>query len=209
MEAAEAIITITDVTDDILDYKRLNELVEFQRKNNPALKDKSLAEIAEDSGMCETTYKGILKGRNRNPRVATLTRMLKGIGGGSIDRLVGLAPPRDFRSEEAAYDKTLVEALQARLDGKTERIEEYKEQVERLEAETARLRLKYLDETRKTSAQEEQCKQAEEYKVRLRRFRHWLCFFVLLFILAAGLIIYILWDVSNPNAGLFGGIIWR
>ncbi len=209
MEAAESIITITDVTDDILDYKRLNELVEFQRKNNPALKDKSLAEIAEESGMCETTYKGILKGRNRNPRVATLTRMLKGIGGGSIDRLVGLAPPRDFRSEEAAYDKTLVEALQARLDGKRERIEEYKEQVTALETENQRVRKLYLKAREDLSSAAEKCAQIEEYRNRIVRFRTALYVFAALAVIFAGFLIYITWDISTPGAGKIGGVIWR
>lgn len=209
MEAAESIITITDVTDDILDYKRLNELVEFQRKNNPALKDKSLAEIAEDSGMCETTYKGILKGRNRNPRVATLTRMLKGIGDGSIDRLVGLAPPRDFGREAAAYDKTLVEALQARCEAKNERIEEYKAQVAELGAENQRVRKLYLKACEDLSAATEKCSQIDEYKMRIVRLRTALIVFVVLAIVFLGMLLYLTWDVSNPHAGKIGEVIWR
>lgn len=209
MEAAEAIITITDVTDDILDYKRLNELVEFQRKNNPALKDKSLAEIAEDSGMCETTYKGILKGRNRNPRVATLTRMLKGIGDGSIDRLVGLAPPRDFGREAAAYDKTLVEALQARYEAKNERIEEYKTQVAALETENQRIRKLYLKACEDLSAATEKCSQIDDYKKRVVRLRTALIVFVALALIFSGILLYLTWDVSNPNAGKIGEVIWR
>lgn len=209
MEAAEAIITIPEVTDDILDYKRLNELVEFQRKNNPALKDKSLAEIAEDSGMCETTYKGILKGRNRNPRVATLTRMLKGVGGGSIDRLVGLAPPRDFRSEEAAYDKTLVEALQARLDGKNERIDEYKKQVSDLETENQRVRRLYLAACEEVGALKEAGKHTDECRKRARRFAVWMMVaFVVILILTALLVVFLI-DLSNPEFGRIGEVKWR
>lgn len=195
--------------DDVLDYQRLNELVEFQRKNNPALKGKTLADIAESCDSCETTLKGLLKGRNKNPRVGTLVRLLKSIGGGSIDRLVGLAPPRDFRAEEAVYDKTLVETLQARLEAKQERIEEYKEQVVTLETENQRVRKLYLKAREDLSSSTEKCSQVEEYKMRIVRLRTALIVFVVLAIVFLGMLLYLTWDVSNPHAGKIGEVIWR
>lgn len=195
--------------DDVLDYQRLNELVEFQRKNNPALKGKTLADIAESCDSCETTLKGLLKGRNKNPRVGTLVRLLKSIGGGSIDRLVGLAPPRDFRAEEAVYDKTLVETLQARLEAKQERIEEYKEQVVTLETENQRVRKLYLKAREDLSSSTEKCSQVEEYKMRIVRLRTALIVFVVLAIVFLGMLLYMTWDVSNPHAGKIGEVIWR
>lgn len=195
--------------DDVLDYQRLNELVEFQRKNNPALKGKTLADIAESCDSCETTLKGLLKGRNKNPRVGTLVRLLKSIGGGSIDRLVGLAPPRDFRAEEAVYDKTLVETLQARLEAKQERIEEYKEQVAALETENQRVRKLYLQSREDLSSSTEKCAQIEEYRNRIVRFRTALYVFAALAVIFAGFLIYITWDISTPGAGKIGGVIWR
>lgn len=195
--------------DDVLDYQRLNELVEFQRKNNPALKGKTLADIAESCDSCETTLKGLLKGRNKNPRVGTLVRLLKSIGGGSIDRLVGLAPPRDFRAEEAVYDKTLVETLQARLDAKQERIEEYKDQVVTLETENQRVRKLYLKAREDLSSSTEKCSQVEEYKMRIVRLRTALIVFVVLAIVFLGMLLYLTWDVSNPHAGKIGEVIWR
>lgn len=195
--------------DDVLDYQRLNELVEFQRKNNPALKGKTLADIAESCDSCETTLKGLLKGRNKNPRVGTLVRLLKSIGGGSIDRLVGLAPPRDFRAEEAVYDKTLVETLQARLEAKQERIEEYKEQVAALETENQRVRKLYLKAREDFSSATEKCTQIDEYRKRVVRLRTALIVFVALALIFSGILLYLTWDVSNPNAGSIGEVIWR
>lgn len=195
--------------DDVLDYQRLNELVEFQRKNNPALKGKTLADIAESCDSCETTLKGLLKGRNKNPRVGTLVRLLKSIGGGSIDRLVGLAPPRDFRAEEAVYDKTLVETLQARIEAKQERIEEYKEQVAALETENQRVRKLYLKAREDLSSATEKCSQIDDYKKRVVRLRTALIVFVALALMFSGILLYLIWDVSNPNAGKIGAVIWR
>lgn len=195
--------------DDVLDYQRLNELVEFQRKNNPALKGKTLADIAESCDSCETTLKGILKGRNKNPRVGTLVRLLKSIGGGSIDRLVGLAPPRDFRAEEAVYDKTLVETLQARLEAKQERIEEYKEQVATLETENQRVRKLYLKAREDFSSATEKCSQIDEYRKRIVRFRRALIVFVVLTLMFSLILLYLILDVSNPHAGRIGEVIWR
>lgn len=208
MDSAEKRLT-AEVMDDVLDYRMLNNLFEFQRKNNPALKDKSLADIADDCETCETTIKGMLKGRNRNPRLATAVRFIKAIGGGSIDRLVGLAPPRDFMIEEAAYDKTLVETLQARLDGKNERIEEYKTQVAELEAENQRVRKLYLKACEDLSARNEKCAQIDEYRTRIVRFRTALIVFAAVALICAGIIIYVTWDISTPEAGNIGAIVWR
>lgn len=198
-----------DGMEDVLDCNKLNELVEYQRKNNPALKGKTLTEIAESCDTCETTLKSLLKGRNKNPRVGTLVRLLKCIGGGSIDMLVGLAPPRDFRREETAYDKTLVEALQARLDGKRERIDEYKEQVTALEMENQRVRKLYLKAREDLSSAMEKCSQIEEYRKRIVRLRTVLIVFAALAIVFFGVLLYLMWDVSNLNSGMIGGLIWR
>jgi transcriptional regulator with XRE-family HTH domain len=195
--------------EDVLDGVILCELIEFQRKNNPKLKGMSGADIAEACDMSESTYKGLIKGKNRNPRVGTLVRLLKYIGGGSIDRMVGLAPPRDFAREEAVYDRTLVETLQARLDAKKERIDEYALEVDELQAENEKLRNELVEALKELSAEKTKSATTMEHKIRAHKYA---CAFVLtgivlLFVLA--LIIFVLCDAMSADFGFIGGILWR
>lgn len=99
-----------------LDTVMLKNLYEFQHANNPALQHKSCADIAADAGMSESTLRNLLTGRCRNPNGETLTGLLDAIGGGSLDRLYGYAPPRDFEHETATYDATLMEAMQHQVE---------------------------------------------------------------------------------------------
>ena len=195
--------------EDVLDGVILCELIEFQRRNNPKLKGMSGADIAIACDISESTYKGLIKGKNRNPRVGTLVRLLKFIGGGSIDRMVGLAPPRDFAREEAVYDRTLVEALQARLDAKKERIDEYAHEVDVLQSENAKLRNELVEALKELSAEKTKSATAAEHKIRAHKYA---CAFitasvVLLFVLAV--IILLLCDAMNGDGGFIGGIEWR
>ena len=99
----------------ILNHEILNELLKFQMKNNPDLEGMTKADIAKACDMSESTLKNLLNGKNDNPQVGTLKRFIEFIGGGSIDRMVGLAPPRDFEEEEAVYDANLVQSIQIQL----------------------------------------------------------------------------------------------
>lgn len=111
------------------DAAALTELYNFQRAHNPALKGLSGKDIAEMCDMSENTMRELLKGKNKNPRLGTIKRFIRVIGGVSLDKLTGFAPPRDFDKEAETYDATLVEALQVRLDEKRETITELKAQV--------------------------------------------------------------------------------
>ena len=113
MEPARAnVVTFIDRPGHHLNTAMLRQLYDFQRANNPALKDKSCADIACMAGMSESTLKNLLTGKNANPYGETLTGLLDAIGGGSLDRLYGYAPPRDFATESATYDATLMETMQ-------------------------------------------------------------------------------------------------
>ena len=124
----------------VLNCAILNDLIAFQLKNNPALEKKTKADIARACDISESTLKNLLSGKNDNPHVGTLKQIIRYIGGGSIDRMVGLAPPRDFRSEEAAYDANLVQAIQIRLDEKRALIDDLQNQLAMSELEKERLR---------------------------------------------------------------------
>ena len=210
METGEKYFLQDDhANDDVLDYKILSELIEFQCKNNPKLKGLTSADIAEQCDMSETTYKGLKKGKNRNPRVGTLVRLLKFIGGGSIDRMVGLAPPRDFAKEQAAYDQTLVETLQARLDAKIEIISEYSREVEVLHTENESLRKELVEAYKDLSAEKSKSNSASENKIRAHKYASaFVCSVVLMLMLLFAIVIALL-DAADPNAGFIGGIIWR
>lgn len=117
-----------------VDNVMLLELLEFQKKKNPKLKGMSNRDIAERCDMSESTLKNLLNGKNANPRIGTLKRLLTFIGGGSVDRLIGFAPPRNFEKESAAYDASLMDAM--------------RHQVESLEAQNA-AQEKELDRLRK------------------------------------------------------------
>ncbi len=163
MDAAERYGAEMKITAfDVLDSDMLNALYEFQRKNNPRLAGKSMADIAMACEASISTLKALLNGTNKNPRIGTIKRFLTCIGGGSIDRLTGLAPPRDFALEEAQYDKTLVEAMQARLDAKRERIEEYEKTVKAQEEELLRLRKLVLEKGEACSHAEARAAAAEK-----------------------------------------------
>jgi len=157
----------------ILNHEILNELLKFQMKNNPDLEGMTKADIAKACDMSESTLKNLLNGKNDNPQVGTLKRFIEFIGGGSIDRMVGLAPPRDFEEEEAVYDANLVQSIQIQLGEKRAQIEELQNQLAMAELEKDRLRKIVLE---KGEAKSKACAELaakieliEEYKGKVSR----------------------------------------
>lgn len=203
------IITEDQSNEEVLDCTALCNLIDFQRKNNPRLKGLSGADIADGCDMSESTYKALVKGKNRNPRVGTLVRLIKYIGGGSIDRLVGLAPTRDYNREEATYDKTLVEALQARLDAKKERLDEYAFEVDKLHTELASLRNELTEAYKELSAEKTKSNMIAEYKIRAHKYAAAFASAVVILGVLLTIIILILIDALDPHIGFIGGIVWR
>lgn len=204
-----------------LDNTALTALIKFQKENNPRLRGKSNRDIAEACGMSENTLCAILKGKNRNPRVGTLVCIIRAIGGGSIDRLVGLAPHRDYAKEEAVFDATLVETLQARLDEKREIIADLKAQLadadKRLvnlrniihqEGHDGKMALGQVKEMEQRLADKreqvaEQQKTIAEQKTEIRKLRAMgICLtFALIAVMAFAF--YLVWEIANPTLGNF------
>lgn len=148
--AKDHIVVLPEVSRHHFNAAALKDLFEFQRKNNPALRYKSCADIAEEAGMSESTLKNLLSGKSHNPSGDTLVGLLDVIGGGSLDRLYGYAPPRDYEHESATYDATLMEGMQLQVsalikerDAISGMIRELSERVEkqsdRLEAKASRI----------------------------------------------------------------------
>lgn len=134
-------------TEKVVNCKQLSELINFQLQNNPDLRGKTKMDIAKECDISESTMKNILSGKNSNPHVGTLKRILVKIGGGSIDRIVGLAPPRDFAKENAVYDADLVHAANIRVSEKEAVVDNLNKQLMLAEAEKDRLRKIILEKS--------------------------------------------------------------
>lgn len=204
----------------VLCSDRLNDLVEFQMKNNPRMKGKTKRDIASECFISETSLKNMLSGRNVNPHISTVIRLVRYVGGGDMNILVGFAPARDYSKEEQNYDKTLVEGMQARLDEKRQRIAELTQQVEELQADKLRLQRMYNDASNRASSAEAEVKHLEIMKTTLykerderdderkdvkmehKRLRVALTVMCAVVILSLGACVYVLWDALNPAVGL-------
>lgn len=185
-----------------LDVDALNRLIDFGREHNPRLKGASEARLAEMCEVSETTFKSIRKGRNRKPRLDIMYSIVA-LFGGSIDRLIGLAPPRDIARERATWDATLTEGLQQRID--------YLERQKAADdAELDRLRKLVLAksealahaQTRADACEArvaELIAEAARHRAELRRHRWAILFIALLFF---SLALYLTWELANPGSGL-------
>lgn len=133
-------------------WEMLRKLMEYQKMSFPAL--------SQSSGTPVSTLKKLLSGSTKDPRVSTMLPVVRALGA-SFDRLLGLAPARDFDKEDATYDATLmdgmrqtVESMQGRLDEKRERIAELTAQLAASEADRDRLRKLVLAKGEALSAAE-------------------------------------------------------
>lgn len=231
MDKFETLPIYNEANGDVFDVRALHKLVDFQRHNNPALKDMSSVDIAEGSGIGISTYKSLLNGTAKNPRLDTLKRLLRFIGGGSIDVLVCLAPPRDYDREQREYNPTIVDMLNGRIEAKKTHIAELeglvadlktnvdmlngkleakKERIAELEGLVAELKTNnktlhddYTEACIKLSAERQKNIHYEDYRERVRRMTKWLgvAFIAVLFL--SGLSIYLLWELWNPARGFF------
>lgn len=153
MEKQQKTAPVTEVqqpsieTEKVINCKLLSDLINFQLKNNPDLAGKTKIDIAKECDISESTMKNILSGKNSNPHVGTLKRLLVKIGIGSIDEIVGLAPLRDFGKEGAVHDVSLVQAAQIRVAEKEAVIDNLNKQLMLSEADNDRLRKIILEKS--------------------------------------------------------------
>lgn len=191
----------TELHDDVLNCEMLTKLIEHSRKNNPMLAHKTLADLASCSGVSESTIKAIVSGKNRNPRVATLKRMLTCIGGGSIDALVGLEKSVTTASMPQS-DQALLHTLQERIVAKNAHNEE-------LKAELQSMKKSYLGAREQVAAMEESIKSADETRARCKRLARWLKVAVVAAFIFSLMMVLLTFDALHPEFGLIRGIIWR
>jgi len=183
------------------DIDAFNRLIDFAKKNHPRFKGVSDSRFAEICMISDTTFKDLRKGRNIKPRTDTMYSILAPIGG-SLDRLLGLAPTRDIAHESAVWDSTLVDGLQQRVDHLTQ-------QKVADDAELAQLRKMVLAAEKAQTKAEEHSAHLQErmielnadairHRKELRRHR-WAVLVVAILLLA--LCTYLVWEIANPDKG--------
>lgn len=72
------------------------------------------AKVARMSKTPERTVRNIMDGLTKDPRISTAAAIARSIGA-SLDRIVGIAPMRDFKREEAVYDATLMDSMREQV----------------------------------------------------------------------------------------------
>lgn len=181
---------------------------EFKKANDPAFKDvTSLCAFAEKFGLSESTCKRVFKGRATDFTVSILWYICKILG---LDPAVVLylAPSRDYDREERDYNPTLMDNLRRQIASLEERNVSKKEKIDELNAELAKrdayeknLRERFLKAEKDLSTAME--KAAEIEKIKKQKHHLALCLFVsvALTITFAGIMIYLLWELQNPQAG--------
>lgn len=90
-----------------IQWGQLRKLMEFQELTFPAL--------AKLSGTPESTLRKLLQGVTKDPRISTMLPVVRALGA-SFDRLLGLAPKRDFDREEASYDVTIMDSMRHQVE---------------------------------------------------------------------------------------------
>lgn len=91
----------------VIRWDQLRKLMEFQDLSYPTL--------ARMSGIPESTLRKLLQGTTKDPRISTMFPVVRALNA-SFDRILGLAPERDFAREEATYDVTLMDSMRHQLE---------------------------------------------------------------------------------------------
>ena len=188
---------------------------EFKKANDPAFKNvTSLCAFAEKFGLSESTCKRVFKGRATDFTVSVLWYICKILG---LDPAVVLylAPSRDYAREERDYNPTLMDNLRRQIAALEERIVSKKEKIDELNAELAKrdayekdLRERLLTVSGDLSKEQQKNAAAPTVAAELqqvKKHKHSLAVCLIissaLTITFAGIMIYFLWELQNPDAG--------
>lgn len=183
------------------DWGKMRELRDRQELTNKR--------IAELSGLPERTVARIMDGDTDNPGVDSVARIMS-VMGGSIDRLAGLAPARDFDNEEPV-DLSVLDAMQEqirlqreKLDARAAQIEQQRETISQQHAtireQTARLEANQASIRHRDAIIAEKDQEIRNQRDSLRRQATRYTITIIILILG---LIYLCWDGANPNKGIF------
>ena len=189
-------------------HKAFTDALEFKRQHDPAFKDiKSHCAFGEKFGISESTVKRIFGGKANDFMVSFLWYMCRILG---LDPAVVLylAPSRDYAREERDYNPTLMDnlrrqiaALEERLASKNARIDELIEELAKRDAYEKDLRERLLKAEKDLSTATEKASECEKVKKHKHTLAVCLIISSALTITFAGIMIYFLWELQNPQAG--------
>ena len=96
----------------------------------------SCTKLSEECGTPKSTLQKLLSGETEDPRLSSFYPPVKALGA-SLDRMLELAPPRDFEAEKRCYDATLMQTMQDRNNMQQAKIDEYTETISSLKSQLA------------------------------------------------------------------------
>ena len=172
---------------------RIESLKEIMR-----LRKISAAKLAQECGISESTLKKLLSGEVADPRISTLYGPVKFLGA-SIDRLVGLAPPRDFDEEKRVYDENLMTTMQQRVELQDAKLAAQSEQIERQQTKLHEYEVQISTQAERLAHRDETIREQAQQIARQRRSVT-ACVVILLVLLA--IIAYGVWEIVNLDKGL-------
>lgn len=174
-------------------WEQLRELMKFRGY--------TYAKLAEVTHMSKSTLQKLLSGQSDDTRVGTLYPVMLALGA-SFDRLLGLAPPRDYHEENRAYDANLMDTMQARLTKQESTIDEQRQKIHDLDVEIGTLNERLAAKRETIDALKEQCCAAnaatEAVRADLRRYRR---ISVALAFCSLAILAYLIWEVSHLDKG--------
>lgn len=158
----------------------------------------SITKLAKECGTPESTLKKLLYGDVEDPRISTLYGIAKYLGA-SIDRLVGLAPPRDFKEEDRAYDATLMETMQQRVLMQDELLAKRSETIDELRQHLHECEMRISIQTERLDANEKSIAHRDEIiKDNKRTIR---IMGIALAVLTL-VVVFFMWEFLNLDKGL-------
>lgn len=172
--------------------------------------------IAELTGIDERSVSRIMKGETDSPGIDLVLRIMV-VMGGSLDRLTGIAPERDF-SQESLPDISVLEsmqehikvqqeeraALEEKLEAQSKTLDQQRETISQqyatIREQSARLEAKQesIQHRDRIIAEKDREIQGQRASMRRQATRY----IVIIGLLIVG-IFYLCWDGSNPNKGIF------
>ena len=175
-------------------WEQLRELMKFRGY--------TYDKLAAESRTPKSTLQKLLTGMTEDPRISTLYPVVLVLGA-SFDRLLGLAPPRDYREENRAYDASLMEGMQSRLTEQQRIIDDQRQMIHDRDVEISALHER-LDAKREIIADlqthvREVEANAAALRADLRRYR--IISGVLAFC-ALAVMAYLVWEVSHLDKGI-------
>lgn len=206
-EHLEISLEAIDISQFRLRSEAIRPAFEFKKKHDPAFSNMTGASFAAKVGIGESTWKKLYAGTATDAMCSTAWAIAKPLG---LDPAVlfGLAPSRDYEREKQEYNPTLMDNMRRQIAALEERVASKKEKIAELSADLAKrdsyekdLRERFLQAEKVLSATAEKASECEKVKKHKHHLAVCLLVSCALTITFAGIMIYLLWELQNPNAG--------